>query len=375
LNGEGAVESPFPPVTDDDLDRLHGQADAAGWIDLRDVTCSGRPKGFAPYKPHAQNRVTAKRILDEFELMREKEALPMGPRQAAYRLKERYVGEYTKDDFPNLGEMVKRLQQSGDLDVDSVADASAISRLPGGWVSASAFLGDAADLYRRVRTLGQPIVVEMYAEARETLPLIARVANERGVGVYSGGGSCGPNLAHGVASRALRRAVDSGQSTVVFGLADFDQAGLKNVLRPHVQHLAAFVYGTDANEHVLGAADADGVVRTMDDFDATVSFQHLALTPEMARDIVETDADRDRIDQYIASGSSVFDRDPDLLAGIQKVELEAIDPVELRELVVRAIDSVIDTTALNAVIEKEKAERNNFRPALEALADEIRGPR
>ena len=55
-------------------------------------------------------------------------------------------------------------------------------------------------------------MIEVYAEARETLPLIERVAAEQGVFVYSGGGSGGPKLAYGVAVRARGERSSTGRA-------------------------------------------------------------------------------------------------------------------------------------------------------------------
>src|SRR5262245_7194898 len=66
---------------------------------LADIVCGGRPKGYVNYAPHRKNAVTAERIVELYSAMYEADALPLGPRTAGYRLKERYVGEYDKNDF------------------------------------------------------------------------------------------------------------------------------------------------------------------------------------------------------------------------------------------------------------------------------------
>lgn len=315
-----------------------------------------KPKGLASYAPRRRTQMTVERILDLYRRMDASDALPLGPRTVGYRLKELYVGEYGKADFPTIGEIVKRLCQSGDLPWSWVADASSMSHIAGGWDSPEGFLRDAHTMYRRDRRADQPVVVEVVAEARETLSLIRRLGEERGVTVYSGGGSCGPGLARHVAGRALDRAVHNGQSTLILGICDFDQAGIRNVLRPHIEHISAFLYGTAGNEQVL-AQRVDRDLYAIADTSATVSFHHLALTPEAALGLVETEQDRDRISAYIESGTDVWNRDLDLLDGVQKVETEAFDPVVLRDLVVDAIDDVIDVDTLTRITDEEEDEQ------------------
>ncbi|MPZ60100.1 MAG: hypothetical protein GEU93_02155 [Propionibacteriales bacterium] len=314
------------------------------------------PKGIVPYRPHRKTRKTVDRIIDLYRRMKAADALPLGPRTVGYRLKENYVGEYTKKDFPAVGNIVKRLEQAGEIEWEWVADGAAVTYEADGWSGPTEFLADVPSFYHRDRREGQQTVVEIYAEARETLSLIHRLGTERGVTVYSGGGSCGPNLARKVAVRAVRRAVERGQSTLILGICDFDQAGIRNVLRPHIEHVSAFLYGTADNKQVLAIEDDAGALTRMEDIAPTVSFRHLGLTPEMAIGLVETEQDRERIDGYIASGSDIWDRDLDLLEHMQKIETEALDPVVLRDLVVDAIEEIIDTEKLAAVVEEERQE-------------------
>jgi hypothetical protein len=323
-------------------------------------TGTGVPKGLVPYTPYAKTKSIVTRILDLYEHLYDADALPVGPRTVGYRLKETYVGEYTKDDFRKIEIALKRLAQSGRLPWEWIADASSVTFQDRGWSDTASFLSGVHRSYRRDRTERQTIAVEVYSEARESSALIRQVCADRGVTAYSGGGSCGPNLASKVATRALHRAVDHGQSTVILGVCDFDQPGIRTVLRPHIEHVAAFLYGTDPKNKQILASNGIAV----EDTDATVSFKHLALTPEMAHGLAETGRDRERIEAYIASGIDMWDRDLDLLDGVQKIETEALDPVHLRDLVVTAIEDIIDVDQLDALVREERQERDELEKQL-----------
>ena len=52
-------------------------------IDLAEIRCKGRPKGYVPYRPRSTRALTGGRIEDLFAQMRVADALPLGPRQAA----------------------------------------------------------------------------------------------------------------------------------------------------------------------------------------------------------------------------------------------------------------------------------------------------
>lgn len=64
--------------------------------------------------------------------------------------------------------------------------------------------------------------------------------------------------------------------------------------------------------------------------------------------------------RYIASGSDAWSRNLDLLPTV-KIETEALDPVELRRIVVEAIDAVLDGAILAAVEAEEEREREAIR--------------
>jgi hypothetical protein len=342
-------------------------------LSLRDVRCNGRPKGFVPYSPKGANLVLAERILDLYAAMRRADALPLGPRQNGYRLSQLYPGEYDKNDFKKIETTLKRLAQAGRVDFDEIADASAVVLDPGGYDGPADYLANLPE-YRRDLRRGQPAVLEIYAEARETLPLIQRVAEERGVLVYSGSGSGGPHLAYRTAVRAIRRAVTSGQGTLILGICDFDRPGIERILRPHIEHVSAFLHGTDRRGQengvstVLAWGAASGPM-PIDETDTTVSFQHLALTPEQALelDLVDNGPDAARIERYNDSGGDIWTRDLELLDRVTKIETEALDPRILRQVVTDALETRLDGARLKATLELEQDERHRLDATLHGL--------
>jgi hypothetical protein len=337
---------------------------------IRPVTRHGGPKGYVPYHPKQATRLLVGRITGLYDALREQDALPAGPRTIGYRLKEVYRGQYAKKDFGAIGETIKRLCQAGVLSFEDVSDASAVTHDPGGWDDMAAFLWQVPGFYRRDLRSGQPVVTEVITEAKETLGLISRLGRERGVLVYSGSGSSGPGLARKVALRALKRAVEHGQDTLLIGLGDFDQAGIANIQRPHAEHLAAFLYG------LLPGCDAvlsyEGKV--MADTGCTARFWHLGLSPEMALERAELaeldDLDQRAIAAYAASGDELWSRDLALLDGVARFELEAVNPPDLRSLVTDALDRTLDRSQLEAIAAKGQMQREILAARLAALASE-----
>jgi hypothetical protein len=61
------------------------------------VTKYGSVKGFMPYASKAKSKVHIDRIQEVFDMLRAQDALPVGPRQVGYRLKEAHRGQYLKE--------------------------------------------------------------------------------------------------------------------------------------------------------------------------------------------------------------------------------------------------------------------------------------
>ena len=338
----------------------------------------GEAKGLVSYQPRPgeDNETTAVRILELFEEMRRADALPIGPRQVGYRLKEAYPGQYIKEgakkdnpgvyaNFGDIGVICKRLLQSRRIKFSDYADGSLVEFAVGGYASKKAYLEQAHEAYWLDRRLGQSVVIEISTEAKETLPLIRRLADARGVEVYSGSGSSGPKAAHGVAERALRRAVDHGQGTLIFGIGDFDVAGIRNIMRPHIEHVSALLYATDSRNEMVIVHKG----KQMAELAPTVSFKHIGLTPEMGLSMVQSEEDKRRIEDYIDSGTDIWSRDIKLLDGIQKIELEALNPVDLRDLVTDELDAALDVAALNALIRRNDTEQDELQVIFAKIAN------
>ena len=69
------------------------------------------PKGIVPYSPRSGDKFVG-HVLDSYRRLKKADALPVGPRQTGYRLKEKYSRTYTKESFPAINNRIKRLTQA-----------------------------------------------------------------------------------------------------------------------------------------------------------------------------------------------------------------------------------------------------------------------
>lgn len=348
----------------------------------------GRPKGFAPYSPRkGKDQTFQGHIMDVFHTLEAADALPVGPHAVMYRMKSRWPQLYSKDDEKAITTAMQRMRQAQQLPWAWVSDASQLVELSGGYANADEYERSVQDGFVKQLQTGQPTVIELYTEATATIPLITRIAHQRGVSVYSGSGCGGATLARDVATRTLWRAYHHEQSTILGGLGDCDRAGVVGVQRSHWEHVSAFLFANNPNNAFVisikrtkddpkrNDRDPRTWTVTMDDVmeenkDITVDFAFIAMRPE---DILEHDAtaapaerflpgeeQTARLRRYMESGTDMWNRDADHLLrpnaqGVYKkeddptrveVELEALDPAILRSMVIQWLETKLDMDAL-----------------------------
>ena len=150
--------------------------------------------------------------------------------------------------------------------------------------------------------------------------------------------------------RAWNRYWRKRQRTLILGVGDLDLAGVQNVMRPHIEHVGAFLRGF-AEEQKLN--DPYGMAATI------LDFQRVAITVERALDLAPAlpsfgEAERASLVAYAASGDDDWTRDVRLLK--TKIEVEALGAQRLREAVTTAIEDTLDTDVLEEAHEQAKVE-------------------
>ena len=365
----------------------------APWLTAR----SGDPKGYAPYNPvGARQKGVATDVLALFEEYEADDALPVGPRTSGYSLSQRENPSglrYTKNlwlsggvviphavpgatltertldgwaTFKDVEVAIKRLRQAEHegLPWASVSDGSAIRYPVSEITSAEQFADEALDPddYEHDLRVGQSLVLELHSESAELTPFLRRVASPFGVHVESGRGSGGPDLGRRVAIRAWNRYFGARrQRTLLLGVGDLDLAGVQNVMRPHVEHVGAFLRGFAEKQ---GLADPLGLAAEILDFRrvAITVEQALALAPALPN---VGESERWSLVAYTDSGACDWTRDIGLLEA--KIEVEALGPQRLREALIAAMERHLDIDTLAEQAHEEAIQADEIRAMRERL--------
>jgi hypothetical protein len=232
----------------------------------------------------------------------------------------------------NLGVMRER----GQIPWGWITDTTRYVRIDAMYGSADEAMAEWVETYRRDLWARQPRRVEVWAESDSTASLVEPVTRRLGVGLYSCRGQSGKEFVHAAAS-VYRQA---GKPVTILYCGDWDPSGLA-IPRSLEERLRRYSHGQ-----------------------AQIAFRRLAVTPEQIEEMGLTTHDvnvDDRNYRRFADECAVVG-----LAPQDAVEVEAIEPPVLRDLVESALEDLIDDPeSWNATLAAEESERELFQAILE----------
>lgn len=289
-------------------------------------------RGLAPWKPQAKTQAL---LADVGALLEEDRAyLPLTARQLFYRLIGSRGYDKSEGFYERLCETLNRARRAGLVSWEAIRDDGVTMDAPSGFHGLPDFwrvVQGAADTYRRDRLLGQPYHPEVWVEAGGMVPQAARVAAHYGIPVFSSGGFDSVTAKFQAARRFLAR----GKPTIVLHAGDHDPSGLS-------------VFDSAAEDIGQMCADLDA------DHPAP-QFRRVAVTPEQIQRFALVEAPRKE-----------GDRRGNWTGGT--VQAEALRPADLAAEIRRAIEDVIDSSALARVLVAEEEERGTLSKRLAELA-------
>ena len=285
-----------------------------------------RVRGLSGWSP--QKRTLA--LLDDIiEVLAElSDFLPVTLRQLFYRLVATRL--YFKDEkaYERLGETVNRARRAGRLDWDAIRSDGTTQVDPGGFDSMPHFwaaIRAAAEGYTRNPAPDQALDIEILVEAAGMVPQVSRVAGVYGVPVFSCGGFDSVTAKHDFALRILERARRS-RPTVVLHIGDYDPSGCSIV-----------------------DSTADDVVQFCADYGVPdfVRFERIAVRKEQIEAY-----------QLITAPQKTSDVRGEHMN--ETVQVEALDPPILANLVRLAIEAELDLEALDRSHREGEIERQRL---------------
>lgn len=288
-----------------------------------------RPRGFANWRPQERTLVKVEGI--QSVLTEYADYLPLTLRQIFYRLVGTEVIGKTEKDYGNLGECLNRARRARIIPMDAVRDDgfSGGLQIEGGWRDTVEYvdhlLADARQ-YVKDRQAEQPERLVVWCEASGMVPQIERVAHRYGVTVKSSGGFDSTTSRHAIAEYW-----GSGEMVRALHVGDYDPSGecMFDALREDAEAFAD-CYGND------------------------LRFERIAITPEQI----------ERYDLPTAPPKPSTHQTRKKMT--ETVQVEAMSPSQLAEVVEQAITSRMDMGTYRDVLDVEKHERGR-------LIEQVRG--
>jgi hypothetical protein len=298
-----------------------------------------RPRGMAPWSPSSDSLElvrAVREVLAEYQ-----EQLPLTLRQVFYRLVASRGYEKTEQAYGRLGETLNRARRAGLVPFEHVRDGGVQALLPQTFGSPEEFLEWArenADVFALDRQHGQSYYLEVWVEAAGMARMVADVALQYGVPVYSAGGFDSTTCKHDAALRFIERdnEAEGGLPTVVLHLGDYDASGVS-----------------------LFVAAAEDVTAFVDDLygDVQPEFVRVAVTEE-------------QIDGYgLPSAPPKRNDKRGVFTDTKTVQCEAFEPDQLQEIVREAIVWRLDEDVFEQTLAQEREQRAAFGELLDEMGE------
>jgi hypothetical protein len=341
-------------------------------------------RGYADWNPKPEALYWVHRtrqVLDAYS-----DYLPLSVRQIFYRLVAEHDYEKTEAGYGRLTGILSRARRAGLLPWEAIRDGGL-----GRTVEANYFAnGDHfersvrkwAEELHLDRQRDQAQVIELWCEAGGMVPILEGIADPYSCQVSTGGGYDSVTAKHNLAERAGERAA-KGLKTVVLHVGDFDASGedMCEVLREDAGLMVVPQVLTQARkarggkdpswvpEHVwpdLDARTPKGDLRVFRWAISHLEVERVALTAEQVVERRPETAPPKRTDSRTAAFVERNEWVADELGTDNiTVQLEALTPPELTELISGAIEEHLDMDAYAEVLDEEQQVRTDLLERLD----------
>jgi hypothetical protein len=285
---------------------------------------------------------------------------PVTLRGVFYRVVSAGAVEKTEDGYRLVGRELLKLRRSGAIRYDRITDGTRWINKPDSYDDLDQMLEDAAASYRRALWRDQAAEVQIYSEKDAISGVVLPVTRRWDVPLGIVRGYSSESFAWSVA-QSIIDAARRHKDTYVYQLGDHDPSGvdawrafresvcnfLLAELRDHMARIrrAHPEADTGSDDYAHHAGGESSCVFTVGHHAQTAWFERLAVTESQIRDMGLPTRPTKQTDTRARGFASA------------SVEVDAIPPTVLREIVEDAITQHINTDAYHATRTAEAAER------------------
>jgi hypothetical protein len=293
-----------------------------------------RVRGLAAWQPRRRSLELLEKV--QAVLAEYRAYLPLTLRQVFYRLVGAHGFDKTEQTYGRLGECLNRARRASMVPFHSIRDdgitlCESIAWEDGGeWLRATVA---SAKLFRLDRQESQPRRLMFAVEAAGMVPQVRHIAEPFGIAVQSSGGF--DSLS---AKYKLANILGEWDAVEVLHIGDHDPSGV---------HL------------YLSMADDVGTIAEDLGLDTDIQFSRLAVTPAQVRQLGLPTAPAKATDRRSFDGETV--------------QVEAIPPDTLADIIRTAINDRLDRDAYAAVLAREERIREKLTERLASLAADLGG--
>jgi hypothetical protein len=300
---------------------------------------NNRPKGFIDWTPNetwAPVIAAVQDVLEEYH-----EELPLTVRQIFYRLTETIGYQKTEKAYNNLANAIVKARRARIIDFRHIRDdGGTTAGGPWGDESVDEFLRgleEEADNYYRNINAGQPFHIEVFCEAEGMVRSLGRATRDYGVRVTGTGGFASLTVNYELAVAAARRKVP----TIFLHLGDYDPSGV-SIFTSMSQDIGKMVVQIRGGDWNPGTGET---FLSPDDDGPDFRPKRIGLTPELIERYNLQSAPPKASDSRSANWEG------------ETVQLEAMSPTQIRELLTESVEEWIDFDLRSKLIDQNARER------------------
>ena len=256
---------------------------------------------------------------------------PVTVRQIFYRLSTLDAVPKTEAGYKAVGRLCTKMRREGDIAFEWFADNTRWMRKPRTYNSLQDALSNTAQTYRRALWTNQLGLVEIWIEKEALAGVVYEVTTKWDVPLMVVRGYPSLSFLHN-AAQELKNATSVGKHSHIFYLGDYDPSGL-DIYRQIADDLRGFAP------------------------DAHFSMQHMAVTLAQISDW-----------DLPSRPTKKTDSRAKFFTG-ESVELDAITPDNLRQIVEDCIKSIVDPAELERTLHIEKLERESIPDLIASLSE------